>query len=290
MARARNIKPGFFLNDELAKLDPLTRLLFAGLWCIADREGRLIDRPLRIKAEVLPYDNCDIEKLLDDLHHAKFITRYIVNDNHYIEIRNFTKHQNPHPKEAPSIIPAFTEQAQEKQLTSNLLATDKPIAKNADPLLSIPSDSLLPITALDNAGVKPRKLFKTKTQEERFDQYWKMYPKKKSKGDAEKAWVSINPDDLLFKKIINGVEAGLESNEWKKDGGEYIPHPATWLNRKGWEDEYTQGQPQHKPAYKPRASDEGQSPAAIISGKNEEYVAPEILEELRQKQADRESG
>jgi hypothetical protein len=55
VARSRNIKPGFFLNDELAECEPLARILFAGLWCIADREGRLEDRPKRIKAEVLPY-------------------------------------------------------------------------------------------------------------------------------------------------------------------------------------------------------------------------------------------
>ena len=51
MARARNIKPGFFLNEELGVLPPLVRILFAGLWCIADRDGRLEDRPKRIKME-----------------------------------------------------------------------------------------------------------------------------------------------------------------------------------------------------------------------------------------------
>ena len=55
MARTRNIKPAFFDNDILGGLDPLTRLLFIGLWCIADREGRLEDRPLRIKKTLLGY-------------------------------------------------------------------------------------------------------------------------------------------------------------------------------------------------------------------------------------------
>lgn len=50
MARARNIKPAFFMNDELAEIDPLGRLLFIGLWTIADREGRLEDRPARHKS------------------------------------------------------------------------------------------------------------------------------------------------------------------------------------------------------------------------------------------------
>ena len=61
--RARNIKPGFFKNEALADCDLQARLLFVGLWCMADREGRMEYRPKRIKIEVLPYDNCNIEKL-----------------------------------------------------------------------------------------------------------------------------------------------------------------------------------------------------------------------------------
>lgn len=106
MARARNIKPGFFLNDTLAGCEPLARLLFAGLWTIADREGRLEDRPKRIKAEILPYDDCDPESLLQQLHDARFIVRYEADGERYIQVATWTKHQDPHYKERPSIIPA----------------------------------------------------------------------------------------------------------------------------------------------------------------------------------------
>lgn len=105
MARSRNIKPGFFENDLLAEIDPLGRLLFAGLWTIADREGRLEDRVKKIKAKILPYDDCDVDHLLDELAKREFILRYEVDGNHYIQITNFLKHQNPHHMEAPSEIP-----------------------------------------------------------------------------------------------------------------------------------------------------------------------------------------
>ena len=52
--RARNLKPGFFKNECLLSLSPLHRLLFAGLWCMADRNGILEDRPAKIKIEVKP--------------------------------------------------------------------------------------------------------------------------------------------------------------------------------------------------------------------------------------------
>lgn len=105
MARSRNIKPGFFRNEILADLEPLTRILFAGLWTIADRAGRLEDRPKRIKADVLPYDECDINSMLDALAEKSFIARYKYGTAQYIQILHFTEHQNPHKNEAESIIP-----------------------------------------------------------------------------------------------------------------------------------------------------------------------------------------
>lgn len=106
MSRARNIKPKFFRNEDLAEIEPLGRLLFAGLWCEADREGRLEDRPKRIKAAILPYDNCDIDALLASLSDRGFILRYQSNGSRYLQIVNFSKHQNPHVREVASVIPA----------------------------------------------------------------------------------------------------------------------------------------------------------------------------------------
>src|SRR4051812_14577537 len=100
MARARNIKPGFFTHDGLAELDALTRLLFIGLWTVADRAGRLEDRPKRIKAEVMPYDNCDVEAMLETLNKGGFINRYRAGAVAAIQIVKWDKHQNPHIKES----------------------------------------------------------------------------------------------------------------------------------------------------------------------------------------------
>src|SRR5262245_9182957 len=106
MPRLRTLKPGFFENEELAQIEPLGRLLFCGLWCIADRRGRLEDRPARIKVQLLGYDTCDVNELLDSLAAHGFIVRYEVEERSYIQVVNFEKHQNPHLKEAESTIPA----------------------------------------------------------------------------------------------------------------------------------------------------------------------------------------
>lgn len=83
----------------------------------------------------------------------------------------------------------------------------------------------------------PRSPFKSKRQEQLFDEFWAQYPKKRSKGQAEKTWVKLKPDEQLFEAIMAGLERAKTSVEWTKDGGQFIPYPATWLNAKGWEDE-----------------------------------------------------
>jgi hypothetical protein len=104
--RARSLKPGFFKNDQLGGLQPLARILFAGLWGLSDSEGRLEDRPLRIKAEVLPFDNCSVESMLGDLAAARLIVRYVAGGRKLIWIPTFLEHQHPHFKEPKSILPA----------------------------------------------------------------------------------------------------------------------------------------------------------------------------------------
>lgn len=105
MARARNIKPGTMENEALAALPPLHRLLWIYLWMLADREGRLEDRPQRIKAKALPYDDANADAMLADLQRAGFIVRYTVGGCRYVQIANFAKHQKPHANEAKSEIP-----------------------------------------------------------------------------------------------------------------------------------------------------------------------------------------
>lgn len=106
MARSRNIKPGLFKNEILGIADPLYTLAFQGLWLLADREGRLEDRPLRIKAETFPYrDGLDIDSILNWLEAEGFVLRYEVSGRRYIQVLNFSKHQNPHKNETASDIP-----------------------------------------------------------------------------------------------------------------------------------------------------------------------------------------
>lgn len=70
-----------------------------------------------------------------------------------------------------------------------------------------------------------------------FPKFWKMYPNKKGKAAAEKAWKKLKVTADLFGQIAEGLAAQVVCEAWVKDGGQFIPHPATWLNGKRWEDE-----------------------------------------------------
>lgn len=73
----------------------------------------------------------------------------------------------------------------------------------------------------------------TTTQPDGFAEFWSAYPKKVAKGDAEKAWKKHKPD---LDRCLAALDIAKRSQDWTKDGGQFIPYPATWLNGKRWED------------------------------------------------------
>lgn len=132
MARARGIKPGLYKNEDLAECSIWARYIFPGLWMLADREGRLEDRPKRIKGELLPFDNQDAEPLLVELASAGFIRRYQNKDGSFIQISKFLSHQSPHYSEKPSVI-----KPQDSEKT-------KVIKRGSQPPSSLTASSLIP--------------------------------------------------------------------------------------------------------------------------------------------------
>jgi len=138
MARARNIKPALFKNEILGVEDPMLTLLFISLWCLADKEGRLEDRPLRIKAETFPYrDGLDVNGYLTELQRLEFIRRYEVNGVKIIQVLNFYKHQHPHKTEAESNLPKYDENSD-----SCVLTVKAPLTNGSRPADSLNTDSL----------------------------------------------------------------------------------------------------------------------------------------------------
>lgn len=109
MPRIRSIKPEFFSHEELFDLEAEcgfpVRLAFAGLWTVADREGRFKWRPRSLKKDILPYDNVDFERVLEALAGAGFIKKYASDDEFFGFIPSFTEHQHVNAREPQSKLP-----------------------------------------------------------------------------------------------------------------------------------------------------------------------------------------
>ena len=173
MARSRNIKPGLFKNADLAECSIWARYVFCGLWTLADREGRLEDRPKQIKGELLPYDGQDVEPLLAELHQRKFLVRYQNSDGSFIQISKFLKHQSPHYSEKVSVIkPQSLPETSIHGATENPgtlpehSGKDGPIKRGSQPPDSLIPSSLIPDTrekAMSGKAPDPPQLEKQKS-------------------------------------------------------------------------------------------------------------------------------
>jgi len=245
MARIRSIRPEFFLDTDLAELPLESRHAFIGLWCEADRDGRLEDNPRRLKATIFPYDNFDMDKVLHSLTVNKpFIIRYKVEGRKYIQILNFLKHQNPHHTEKKSIIPSFNGDLTVKPPLSNDPYMDngnmdngKDKNKEKEEKQEKEKKEKSSPPTVDGVSDKEAKEQRKARIQNNFTLFYQVYPVKKSKEQAiktfEKCYSEIERVGLQL--IIDDVKwRTINDKQWLK---EFIPHPSSYLNGKLWADE-----------------------------------------------------
>lgn len=232
MARARTIKPTYFTNEQLARCEPLARILFAALWCQADKEGRLEDRPERIKLGALPYDNCDVDSLLNQLYHSGFVLRYTVGSVRVIQVVSWKKHAKCHPEEACYGLPGPPEGTTKEQ--ENLIV---PCALTLNSNLNSNSTPPTPPTGGVDTGPSPKRRKPADAPAPGFDAFWEAYPRKDAKIRAATKWNSLSPDAELQAIILAALEKHKRSRQWLREGGEFIPLPSTWLNGRYWENQ-----------------------------------------------------
>lgn len=70
-----------------------------------------------------------------------------------------------------------------------------------------------------------------------FQEFWRLYPRKVGKADALKTWLKLKPSGELVAQMLTTLAWQKQQDAWVKDGGQYVPHPASWLNAGRWDDE-----------------------------------------------------
>ena len=220
--RARNVKPGLFTNEILCEYDPWFILLFEGIWLMADREGRLLDNPAKIKRQLFPTRKVNVEKGLTTLAEDLFIKRYVVENTKIIQILNWKKHQSPHVNEGASTLPAPPKEVQE------------PGKHRTNPSDSLIPDSLIPDSKqLRNAvTIGSNKDSSNKTQESlEFEKAWQIYPTRpgRSKEATLKAWKARINEGHAVEEMLRGAERYALYVKTTNTDPQYIKLPATFF-------------------------------------------------------------
>lgn len=211
MARIRTIKPEFFTSEDIVSLTPLARLLYVALWCEADREGRMVWKPVTFKMRYFPGDSCKIEELCTEITTRRLVVLY---GTGYAHIPSFKAHQHINPRESASQLP-------EPEL---LPSRGRGVGTRQ------PRDSDAQVGREGKGRSSDASLIASA-----FPSFWAAYPKKLAKPAAEKAFNAVKAGNLLA-NILADVESRKVTDDWQKDGGKYIPNPATYLNQRRWED------------------------------------------------------
>jgi hypothetical protein len=237
VARIRTIKPEIFDDPDVGALAPLARWLFIGLLTQADRRGRLADEPKRLKLRLLGFDaKADCDALLTDLCSTGMIIRYEVEGKAYIQVRSFEKHQRPHPAEAESTIPAYS--------SENVKLHGEPCNATASKNLVRRSKPCTDTGSLDTGSLDTGSLDRSSSPNgDGFDAFWESYPRKIGKGVARSVWKRLTPSPPRQALILAAVQKQRTCLQWLSDGGQFIPHPATWLRQGRWDDDPDTGIP-----------------------------------------------
>ncbi len=220
------------LNDVAGKLAEFCQTIYPLLLAHADDWGCQQGDTFTVKHAVFPTSPRKLSEFsaaLVHLHNVGLTTWYEVEGKRVVYIRGFAAHQNLKGHEsrkrqfpAPPEIPNQIEEVAQKCPTSPNLPKRSLREQN----LTEPKRTELNLTQLAHGAIV----------DDGFEHFWRVYPKKKSKADAEKAWRKLAPSPELLQRILASIAAQLGSTDWLKDGGQYIPFPASWLNARRWED------------------------------------------------------
>jgi len=214
MARIRTIKPEFPQSESMGRISREARLLFLMLFTVVDDSGVTRGNSRMLASLLYPYDDdasALIDKWINELMVENCIVKYVVDNQTYIQICKWLNHQKI-DKPTPSKLPQFDNAREDSRIL--------PVG-----LYSIGKDSI---------GKERKVSAKKSDYPDEFLTFWEYYPNKTGKKDALKSWLKEKP---LLDNVLKALSWQVEQEQWKKDGGKFIPNPSTYLNQHRWEDE-----------------------------------------------------
>lgn len=219
----RLIKESICTSEEIDSLTPEQEVFFYRLMVNCDDYGLFHGNPKIVASKCYPLKSIDInciQMMLSALVKVGLISMYEVNGKSYIAISKWSEHQQIRAKKAKYPLPNDGKLIS-LDINCNQLQAFAPVIQSNPIQIESESES-------NTSKLKP----------DGFELFWSAYPKKKNKGQAEKAWKKLKPDTDLVAKMLAAIAIAKQSPSWMKDGGQFIPYPASWLSSKGWEDSH----------------------------------------------------
>jgi hypothetical protein len=249
--RYQKIESKIWNDEKFIRLSPMQQRLF--LYMLTCPHGNIIGLFVLKKGyiiEDLNYLSKDLEKDIESISESKLI--YFDKGTQTVFIKNFLKH-NPitNPNQLKAAIKTISD-LPKSQLLQKFLIHNKVLAEALPQVLLKPdTDSYTDTDSETNSETETEvpplpkaEVVITTKRSNGFDSFWEAYPKKKSKGAALRAWDKARSakDFPGIEKILAAINQQKTEIDWLKDNGQYIPHPSTWINACGWENEPTRVQ------------------------------------------------
>jgi len=235
MAERRMFAKTIVLSDAFLDMPATARCLYFTFGMLADDDG-FVNNPKSIMRQCGASDD-DLKILLAKKFLLAFESGVIVikhwRINNYLRSDRYVETKYTDEKQLLQV----DENGGYKSLDTIGIPLGIPNGNQMDTQDRLGKDSKGYINTL--AQNEPQKESKSDPIEERFEVFWKAYPKKTGKGAALKSFKKIKPSEDLLNKMLSSIEQTKQTDQWKRDNGQYIPYPATWLNQGRWEDEVT---------------------------------------------------
>lgn len=214
----RIIKESICVSDSIDSLSWFEEVLFYRLIVNCDDYGRFDGRAAVIKSRLFPLKDSVTVKAVSDainkLASAELVTLYVFEGKPYLYLPTWDKHQQVRARRSKYPEPS-----------SDLISSD---------IICNQMISDVPVIQSKNESKNESESESRSAREEAFDVFWAAYPRKVGKGAARKAFAKLPA--AVFPLLVPAVEAQKQCAQWRKNGGEYIPNPATWLNQERWDD------------------------------------------------------
>lgn len=243
MAQKRMLDKKISVSEQVSNLEPQSQLIFT--WGIphADDVGLLPRSHKTLKATIVPMWECTLAEF--DAWAAQIVKEGLwreveFKDDKFYIMTKFGEHQTLKKDRQPQTFLSIPLDKDPKVSWEELGEVLESLGFHLE-------DSGFQLESEEKRSEEKR----SKRREENtapptgdallFPEFWSAYPKKVNKKDAQKAWMKAMKAKVTFKEIMVGLEKWKASSQWNKDGGEFIPHAATWLNKEKWNDEVKTG-------------------------------------------------